>query len=199
MTGLDDSDSGGSGDDRLEDEEFHHYSDQVEWYVVYCRSRAEKKVLELINTKINTDMLTDIEPFLPLQKVKSRWSDRVKEIDKPLFPGYLFIRTRLTNYTWRELIVTPGIVKLLHQGDKPLPISQRDIDVIKQLLHSGMPLTTASLFKQGQHVIVKKGPLQGVDGILSQINPKTYKLVVNFNLLGRSVRTTIDPWDVEPA
>ncbi|MFC1850985.1 transcription termination/antitermination protein NusG [candidate division CSSED10-310 bacterium] len=178
--------------------DLYFYSDEPLWYALYTRSRAEKKVYQLLNNKIENQVLQEMHLFLPLQRVMSRWADRLKEVDKPLFPGYVFAQTRLSNYMWRELVITPGVANLLHRNAEPLAIPQKDIDAIQQILASKIPFSPYILFKEGQKVIAKRGPLQGIEGVLQKINPKTSKLVVNFPILNRSVRTLIDVWDVEP-
>jgi len=179
-------------------DDLHFYSEENHWYALYTRSRAEKRVHIALQNKMKNELIPQINFFLPLQKVKSRWSDRIKEVEKPIIPGYVFVEARLSNYLWRELILTPGVSNLLHRGTEPLIVPPSDIKIIEQIMNSKLPLTSYLMLQEGQNVIVKKGPLQGVEGILLKINPNTNKLVVNFPLLNRSVRTTIDIWDVEP-
>lgn len=176
----------------------HYYATYPSWYAVYTKSRAEKKVLAMLLQKKENDILKDVNLFLPVNLVKSKWSDRFKIVEKPLFPGYLFIHTRLSNYLWRELIITPGVANLLHKNNEPLEIPQRDIDVIHQMLDSKVPVAPFIMFKEGQKVIVKRGPFKGIEGILQKIDRKRYNLIVNFPLLRQAVKTTINVWDVEP-
>ena len=61
---------------------------QEAWYALYARSRHEKVVDDLLRRK-------GIETFLPVRKIKRRWSDRVKLIEEPLFKGYLFVHAPL--------------------------------------------------------------------------------------------------------
>lgn len=177
--------------------ELHYYTESEAWHALYCKSRAEKKVYEAIEHKIVNIVLPPIRVFLPLQRVRSRWSDRVKEIERPLFPGYILIKTHMNNVIWRELIITPGVSNLLHVDNKPLIIPQSDIDLIEKLIASSNVFSPCKGFQRGQHVIVKHGALEGVEGILQEINPRTHRLIVNFPLLNRSVRTSIDPLDIE--
>ncbi|PYV81621.1 MAG: hypothetical protein DMG05_29645, partial [Acidobacteria bacterium] len=57
----------------------------VQWFALVVRSQHEKMVASVLHSK-------GYEEFLPLYTVKRRWSDRIKQLELPLFPGYVFCR-----------------------------------------------------------------------------------------------------------
>ena len=57
------------------------------WYAVYTKPRWEKKVNSLLLQK-------GIEVYCPLNKVRRKWSDRIKTIEEPLFKSYVFVKIK---------------------------------------------------------------------------------------------------------
>jgi len=81
------------------------------WYALQVRSRYEKIVASTLLSK-------GYEGFLPLYSQRRRWSDRMKELELPLFPGYLFCRFDVNKRL--PILVTPGLSALSSRED-PLP------------------------------------------------------------------------------
>jgi len=135
-----------------------------------------------------------IETFLPLVEVLSRWKDRRKLVQKPLFPGYLF--TRVGRERVVEVTRTPGVVHLVGaEFGRPAEVSEEVINNLRRLLASRVPIDPYPYLKKGQSVVIRRGPLKGVEGIVARRNG-VHKLVVSVHLLGRSVAATVAAEDV---
>ena len=80
------------------------------WFVIWAASRAEKKVEKRIAA-------LGLSPWLPVVKERHRWSDRWREVECPLFPGYLFARA--TNANWHQVLRTRGVLTVIKEGGKP--------------------------------------------------------------------------------
>jgi transcription antitermination factor NusG len=129
------------------------------------------------------------ECFLPLYKSERRWSDRVKEIDQPLFPGYLFCRFDLHNRG--PLLMTPGVQQLVGIGRTPTAVPENEVESVRQALASGLPSQPWQYLQVGQRVRVNHGSLNHLEGIL--INFKGgHRVVMSVSLLQRSVAMEVD-------
>lgn len=152
------------------------------WYGVRTRSNAEKLTTEMVAAK-------GYEAYLPMYRVRKRWSDRVVEKELPLFPGYLFCR--FDPQFRLPILSTPGVVSIISSGKIPLPIPHAEIASIRTAIASGMLVTPCAYLKEGERVRVLAGPLAGVEGIL--IRKKNHsRIVLSVEMLERSVSIEID-------
>jgi transcriptional antiterminator NusG len=155
---------------------------RLPWFALQVRSRREA----LVATQLNGQ---GYECFLPLYKSERRWSDRVKEIDQPLFPGYLFCRFELHNRG--PLLMTPGVQQIVGTGRTPMPVAESEMESIRQALASGLPSQPWLYLQIGQRVRVNHGSLNNLEGIL--INFKgSHRVVLSVSLLQRAVAMEID-------
>src|ERR1700739_123322 len=90
------------------------------------------------------------ECFLPLYKTRRRWSDRFKEMECPLFPGYVFCR--LNPLDRLPIHITPGVILIVGQGKTPEPIDETEIEAIQSAVKSGLPSQPCPFLQIGQRV-----------------------------------------------
>ena len=164
---------------------------EAAWFALYVQVNHEKEVFKRVEQK-------EIECFLPLLETWSKRRDRRKKIHLPLFPGYVFVRTVLDNYTNVNILKTPGAIHILRNSEGPLPIPDFQIENLKTVLNSSAEVSLHSYLKVGEWVQVVKGPFAGCMGILVRQNPKKGRLVVSVDLIQRSVSVEMNVEDVEP-
>ncbi len=156
------------------------------WYAIWTRSRAEKAVYDQLVRK-------EIETFLPTVRRISRWKDRKKELDWPLFPGYCFAR-----FDPREtlpILKCVGVAAIISVDGKPAPIATEEIDAIQRLVSTELKFDPCPFLKEGDLVEVMHGPLKGVVGRLVRKGPQT-KLVLSITMINRAVAIVFDAADV---
>jgi transcription termination/antitermination protein NusG len=157
------------------------------WYAIWTRSRHEQVVREQLAQK-------QIEAFLPTITKWSRWKDRRKKVDWPLFPGYCFARFDAQNRL--AILKCPGVVSIVgFEGGEPAPIPEREIESIRVLLASTLAFDPCPLIKEGTVVDVVHGPLKGVSGRLVRKNDKA-RLVLSVDPIGQAVSVEVDAADV---
>jgi len=158
------------------------------WYALKIRPRLEWVVAANLTAK-GYDLL------LPTYKSKRRWSDRIKTLELPLFPGYLFcqfdVNTRL------PILQTPGVCSIVGIGKCPEPINEAEIDAIRTVVDSGVTYQPHPYVSVGQLVQVEHGALTGLVGIVTQVK-NDFRLIISVNLLMRSVSVEIDRAWVDP-
>ncbi len=160
------------------------------WFAVYVQVNHEREVATRLEQK-------DINSFVPLMECWSKRKDRRKKVSVPMFPGYIFVRTILDNYTHVHILRTPGALTLLGNSEGPLPIPSFQIENLQTLLGSRNPLTLNPYLKEGNWVRVIRGPLSGCVGILLRQNPNKGRLIVSVDMICRSVSVELDVEDVE--
>jgi transcription antitermination factor NusG len=159
-----------------------------EWYAIRVRTKFERFVSESLIGK-------GYEVYLPLYRSRRRWSDRVKELDLVLFPGYLFCRFDVN--TRLPILKTPSVISIIGQGREPVPVSQNEIEAIQTVVRSGLPVLPWPQLAVGSRVLIEQGPLQGVEGVALDVKKK-FRLFVSVSLLQRSISVEIDRDWVRP-
>jgi len=158
------------------------------WYALHVRTRFEKVVSQNLRGK-------GYDEFLPLYRRVSRWSDRKKEIELPLFPGYVFCRF---NPLRRLPILTiPGVNSIVGIGKNLMPVEERELQDIRAVLKSNAYCEPWPFLEIGQRVRVEEGPLAGTEGIVAMLK-NSCRLVISVNLLQRSVAVEIDRVCLKP-
>ncbi len=163
---------------------------RVKWYAVHVMSRHERKVAEKLRRR-------DLEVFLPEYQSRSKRKDRVKMISRPLFPGYLFVRTALGPDERIAILQTPSVVRLVGVNNRPLPIPDGQIESVRLLVNSTEDARPEKKPGPGQKVLVIDGPLKGVVGVVEK-TPRGEKIIVSVDLLSRSVSASLGVASVSP-
>jgi transcription antitermination factor NusG len=159
------------------------------WYALQVASRCEKAVASGL-------ALRGYSEFLPLFRSRRKWSDRLQDVDLPLFPGYVFCRLNIDRRLPALLI--PGVVRFVGLGKTPIPVDDHEIAAVQAVVRSGLLAQPWPFLKAGQTVTIEEGPLRNVTGILTEINGSE-QLIVSITLLQRSLAVAIPRQSIRPA
>lgn len=155
------------------------------WFVIWTEARAEKKVEARIAA-------LGLSPWLPTVKELHRWSDRWREVVCPLFPGYLFARTR--SVEWHKVLRTPGVLTVVRQGEHPALLADAFIESLRDAIERNgaapEPVVDVVDYRTGDEVIVQEGTLKGVRGVVRERRGER-QLVIWVSQIGRGVAFTI--------
>ena len=156
--------------------------DNLSWYALQIQSKLGSLASATLCGK-------GYEAYLPLYRCGRRWSDRVKQLDLPLFPGYLFCRFDVLDRL--PILTTPGVISVVGAGKTPVPVDDEEIEAIRNILRSGLVAQPWPFLRVGSKVYIEGGPLAGLEGIITNTD-KVYRLIVSVSLLQRSVAVEID-------
>jgi len=154
---------------------------QSKWYVLFVRSNQEKRVALHLRDR-------EVEHFLPAYESVRQWRDRKVKLLNPLFPGYVFVRLPLTERL--RAISVPNVVNLVGTRDIPSVISDEEIDWIKRGIESGSARPESHL-KAGSRVVIKAGPMAGMEGILLRTQNST-RILISLNSISRAFTVEVD-------
>ena len=127
--------------------------------------------------------------FLPLVRSRRRWSDRVKELQVPLFPGYVFCQFDAAHRV--PVLECAGVVGIVEFGSHPVAIPADEIRSIQTMLASSLHIEPNPFLAVGQKIRIDHGPLNGVEGVVVEVK-NHFRLVASVTLLQRSVSVEID-------
>lgn len=161
---------------------------EIRWYALHTRSRHEKVAAEELWKR-------QIECFLPLREVVSKWKDRRKRVQFPLFPGYLFVHTQI-HQRRLDIVKVPAVVRILGLHGEPLPIPDDQIQAVKTLVFSTLEYDPYPYLGEGARVRILRGPLRGLQGILLE-KKNRYTFILSIDLIQKSVACEVDAADVE--
>ncbi len=162
---------------------------EPQWFAVWTRSRHEQVAREQLQRR-------QVEAFLPTITRWSRWKDRKKKIDWPLFPGYCFARFDPADTL--SILKCAGVVNIVSFEGKPAPIPEYELDSIRLLVGSALQFDPCPMIREGMMVEVVHGPLRGVVGRLLRKDAPKARLVLSVDLIGQAVSVEVDAADVKP-
>jgi transcription antitermination factor NusG len=152
------------------------------WFALQTTPRNEKQVERLLTHK-------GYECCLPIYRQKRRWSDRVIEVELPLFPMYIFCR--FNSSAIGKAIATPGVTRIVGFGGRSAEVKIEEIEALQLLSQSSLLREPWAYIPTGTLVQVETGPLTGAQGIFCSGDEKR-RLVISVTLLQRSVAVQLD-------
>lgn len=156
------------------------------WFAIQVASRLERSVLEHLEYK-------GYQTYLPTYRSKRKWSDRIKVLELPLFPNYVFCRAEPSS---SGLVLTiPGTIRLVGSNGRPSTIPDDEIEVIRRICASGRPAIPVLYMYTGQKVRIAAGPLAGIVGTLSRIR-NDHRLIITLQPIMRSIAVEVGISDI---
>jgi len=173
-----------------------HMNASPRWYALTVRHQHERQTAAALEYK-------NLETLVPVYRARRRWSDRMKELDLPLFAGYVFCR--FLHQERVRVLNTPGVAKIVGFGETPAPVEDWEIADIRVVMQSKLPVCPWPYLKPGDRVRVERGPLRGVEGTLLREKTNSSKetaglrLVIGVEMLQRSIAVELEPDMVVPS
>ena len=159
-----------------------------QWFAIRVKSRSEKAAA-------NSLAAYGIEVFAAAAPQRRVWVDRVRVVEMPLFPGYIFGRFDLSQR--RTVEDTAGVASIVRIGNESCPVEDAEIAALRKLIASGTDIHRSPFLEVGAPVRVKHGPLTDTLGTLVQMKNQ-FRLVISVMILQRAVSVEIDEAMVEP-
>lgn len=154
----------------------------MNWYAVTVRPRHEFSAAEALAAR-------DVVAYVPSYKSRRQWTDRMKTVEWPLIPGYVFVQFDRGSRT--AVLQSNGVTSLVQLGGQPAPIPDLEIESLRTLLASGYPLEPVPGLVPGERIRVENGPLAGAVGVFLKRRGADC-MAVTVELLGRSVIATVN-------
>lgn len=154
----------------------------TQWFALTVKHQHEKQIGLALRRK-------GLEELVPLYTSRRRWSDRVKVVELPLFPNYVFC-----HFSFEDRLVVlniPGVYSVVGFGGRPTPVPDREIANIQAILASGLAVEPWPHLKAGDIVLIEDGPLRGVQGTLLETKDAC-RVVVSVEMLQRSIAVQLD-------
>ena len=157
------------------------YSEEARfpWYALYVKHRHEKKVARSLSGRA-------VHTFVPtFPSIHSNGSC----FEVPLFPGYVFCRMNVSIPL--PVVSTPGVFGIVSSGSAPCSIPEEEIEAVRHLLSTGLPIALTDYFYPGQEIELSDGPLKGIRGLVVDCVKERW-VIISIHMLRRSVTVKFD-------
>jgi transcriptional antiterminator NusG len=172
------------------------------WYIVHAYSNFEKKVAESIKLAAKEKGLEELfeEVFVPTEEVVELRRGRKINTERRFFPGYVLVKMVLNDDTYHLIKDTPKVTGFLGQGNKPVPVPQKDVDRIRGVMTDSAerPRPTVT-FEIGENVRVTDGPFASFSGVVEDVDENAARLKVAVSIFGRATPVELEFTQVEKA
>jgi transcriptional antiterminator NusG len=152
-----------------------------QWHAVFVKTGEEEPVKEKIDYTMKEAPISAIVPKRSIMERKDgKWHERIK----PLFPGYILLKGQVDIANYYALRCVPGVVRILKDSHGLYRIYPEEIRIINKLMCNGDIIGSSIAFKQGDKVIVTKGPLLGLEGLITTVDSRKGRAKVKLSFLG---------------
>jgi transcriptional antiterminator NusG len=165
----------------------------AKWYVVHTYSGHENKVSANLKQRIETMKLADkiFEIIVPTRNIVTVKHGKKEEQKEKIFPGYILVKMVLDDTSWLAVRTTQGVTAFVGAGNKPTPISEKEVETILKFMQMEAPKYKAS-FSVGEAVKIVDGPFADFLGTIDTIDEEKGKIKVLVSIFGRETPVELD-------
>ncbi len=173
---------------------------EAKWFVVHTYSGHERKVAITLGERVRVMDLTNTinEVLIPTQKKIIITGGKKKEIDERMFPGYILVKAVIDDNVWHAIRTTPGVTGFVGIGNRPTPLSKKEVDSIVKFMKLDAPKFEAK-FKEGDPVKINAGAFKDFLGKVNKVMTDQGRLEVLVSVFDRETPVEVDFTQVEPA
>ena len=158
------------------------------WYAVYTKPRWEKKVHALLAER-------GLVSYCPLNKVRKRWSDRIKLTEEPLFKSYVFVQ--IGEEEQQQVRMVSGVLNFIYWNGKPAVVKESEIHTIRKFLNEFEDVEVVPVNLQAnQEVMVRRGLLMNRTGRIRRL--MNNKVEVLIESLGYTMVANLEKSNIIP-
>jgi len=173
---------------------------QKHWYAVHTYSGHENKVMTNIMRQADARQLRNkiFDIKVPMEEEVRTRAGKRQNVKRKVFPGYVLIEMVLDEETWHLVRSTTGVTGFVSSGNKPVPLQEKEVQVILQT-EEGVAPRPKTTWEKAQPIRVVSGPFSGLAGKIEDVNADKEKLRVLISIFGRDTPVELDFGQVEKA
>lgn len=168
------------------------------WYVIHTYPGEEEAVARSLKQRIENLGMEDkiFSVIVPKEKKIKIRNGKRKTIEERIYPGYVFVEMIVTDDSWYVVRNTPRVTGFIGSGTTPIPVSQKEIEILKDRMGMKVPQYKVDL-SPGSLVKITDGPFKDFEGKVSEIDQERGKLKVLVNIFGRDTPVEVDSLQVK--
>jgi transcription termination/antitermination protein NusG len=192
LAGSPQADSGQAGIDG-EDKKITKVPDNAKWYILHTYAGHENKVARSLRQRAEAMKFDDrvFDIIVPTRNTIKVSGGKKETVQEKIFPGYVLVRMILDDESWFMVRSTPGVTSFIGAGNKPTPISEKEVDAIQKFMKQEEPSYKVA-FSVGEAVKITDGPFSEFLGTIDNIDEARGKLKVLVSIFGRETPVELD-------
>ncbi|EEH64649.1 transcription termination/antitermination factor NusG [Gleimia coleocanis DSM 15436] len=168
-----------------------------DWYVIHTYSGHERRVKANLEQRIQTQNMENFifEAEVPMETVTELTKSGKKTVERPRIPGYVIVRTIMTEASWRVVKDTPAVLGFVGDAQNPVPLSIDEVvsllapmweaSALKKAAATEIITAPAITFEIGESVTVVDGPFESMEATVTEIDAAHRKLTVSILIFER--------------
>lgn len=168
-------------------------SDAAKWYIVHTYAGHENKVARSLKQRVESmgfeEKVFDI--IVPTRNTIKVAQGKKETVQEKIFPGYVIIKMILEDESWLLVRTTQGVTAFIGAGNKPTPISEKEVEAIQKFMQQEEPLYKAA-FTVGEAIKITDGPFADFLGTIDAIDEARGKIKVLVSIFGRETPVELD-------
>ena len=159
------------------------------WYILHTYSGYEMMVKDSLFRLIENNNLKEqiFDVKIPMEQTIEEKNGKRKIVERKLLPCYVFIKMIYSNQLWYWVTNTRGVTGFVGPQGRPIPM--KDDEIRKMRLEE---VVSDADFKVGDTISIDAGPLEGFDGVITELNDLSQKAKVNVQMFGRSTDVEVE-------
>lgn len=174
-------------------EETSKASDNGKWYIIHTYAGHESKVAKSLKQRVEAmgfeDRIFDV--LIPMRDTIRVSQGKKESVKEKIFPGYILVKMILDDESWLLVRTTSGVTAFIGAGNKPTPISEKEVEAIQKFMEMKEPLYKAA-FVKGEAVKIVDGPFADFLGTVDEIDEAKGKIRVLVSIFGRETPVELD-------
>jgi transcription termination/antitermination protein NusG len=156
------------------------------WYAVNTYSGHENKVKHNLEHRVTSlgQQRHVRQVVIPMEQISEMKDGQKVQVERRTMPGYVLVNMNLNEDSWSLVKNTPGVTGFVGASNRPVPLSQPEIDRLLHRETAERPRARAQ-FTIGESVKVVSGPLSDFTGEISEVNEDAARLKVLVSIFGR--------------
>lgn len=163
------------------------------WYAIQAYSGSElavkRNILNMVNDLKIEHKVGDI--LVPTEDLIDVKNGKKKIVEKPLYPGYVFINADLDTDLWHKIQSLSKVGRFIGEAKKPTSLSEKDINLILDKTKNKAAPKPKIFFEEGEMVRIKEGPFANFNGIVDEYDMESGKLKINVSIFSRGTPVEI--------
>jgi len=176
------------------------------WFVVRVQSGKEEQVCEALQRRVKADGLSDVisRVLVPRERISEIRGGHKRVRERKIYPGYVMVEiatdenSRIPESAWFTIRETPGIGDFLGDGERPIPMTQKDVEKVlgEAEMRERAPKVKIG-FSGGEAVRIKEGPFENFEGTVEEVSAARGTVKVIVTIFGRPTPVELEYWQVE--
>lgn len=163
------------------------------WYVIHTQAGYEQKTKKALEERIKSLGFSDqiFEAIIPMRDIIVIKQGKKKQVKEKLFPGYLMVNMVLNDDSWLVVRTTEGVTGFVGAGNKPTPISEKEVEAILKFTQQEQPKFKTK-FSSGEAIKIVDGPFTDFLGTVQSVDENQGKVKVLISIFGRETPVELD-------